>query len=73
MAHNHKVVGSNPSPATMYKENIKYKLIGYQPVGIDYNVERIVDVAEYRSGNWYRSGSNKVLCNFCITEIIEII
>jgi hypothetical protein len=56
----------------MYKENTKYKLIGYQPVGIDYNVDRI-EIGEYKKGAWYKIGSNKELCNFFITEIIEII
>lgn len=55
----------------MYKENVKYKLTGYRPVGIDYNVPR-EEIAEFRKGNWFREGSKKRLTNFVIEVATEI-
>jgi len=56
----------------MYKEKIKYRLIGKQPIGIDYSIPR-EEIAEYKNGNWYPWGKNKTLGNFIINEVIEIV
>ena len=55
----------------MYKENVKYKLIGYQPVGINYNIPR-TEVAEWKSSHWYPYGCGKQICNFVIEQVIEL-
>jgi hypothetical protein len=55
----------------MYKENVKYKLIGYQPVGIEYNVPR-TEIAEWRNGYWYPYGSGKKIVNFIIEKVFEL-
>ena len=49
----------------------KYKLIGYRVVGIDYTVHR-EEIAEFKNGEWYPYGKGKALCNFTITEVIEL-
>lgn len=53
----------------MYKEGVKYKLIGYQPVGINYNVSR-EEIAEWKNGSWYPFGSGKMIKNFVIEKVI---
>ena len=55
----------------MFKENIKYKLEGFQPVGIDYNVSR-TEICQFKNNNWYLYGGNKIIANFTITKITEI-
>jgi hypothetical protein len=55
----------------MYKEKCKYKLIGYQPVGIDYNIPR-TEMAEWKNGCWYPYGCGKQLVNFVIEHIVEL-
>jgi hypothetical protein len=55
----------------MYKEGIKYKLTGYQPVGIDYNIQR-EEIAEWKNDNWYPYGCNKKIVNFIIEKVIKI-
>jgi hypothetical protein len=55
----------------MYKESTKYKLSGYQPVGISYNIPR-EEIAEWKNGHWYPVGSNKRIVNFIIETITEI-
>jgi hypothetical protein len=55
----------------MYKENVKYKLIGYQPVGIDYNVPR-TEIAEWKNGYWYPYGCGKIIVNFVIEKVVEL-
>jgi hypothetical protein len=55
----------------MYKENVKYKLIGHQPVGIDYNVPR-TEIAEWKNGYWYPYGCKKRIVNFVIKEVVEL-
>jgi len=54
----------------MYKENVKYKLIGYMIVGVDYNVQR-TEIAEWKNNCWYPYGHGKKLVNFVIEDIIE--
>lgn len=54
----------------MQEKETKYKLIGYQPVGFEYNIPR-TEIAVNRNGNWYKGGRNKELCNFVIQQIIE--
>ena len=54
-----------------YKENTKYKLIGYTPVGIYYNVPREQE-AEFKNGGWVPYGKNKMIRNFVIENIIEL-
>ena len=77
-----KIIGSNPILTTnyllktikrliMYKEGIKYKLTGYQPVGIAYNVPR-TEIAEYKNGYWYPYGCGKKIVNFIIQQVIEL-
>jgi hypothetical protein len=53
----------------MYKQNVKYKLTGYRPNGI-YTVPRM-EIAEWKNGNWYPYGFNKMLVNFIIEKIEE--
>lgn len=55
----------------MFKEKTKYKLIGYQPVGIEYSIPRI-EIAEWKNNEWYPYGRGKVIVNFVIEKIIEI-
>ncbi len=55
----------------MYKENTKYKLIGYRPVGFMIDTPR-TEIAEWKKGSWYPYGCGKRLCNFVIKEIVEI-
>lgn len=55
----------------MYKRNTKYKLVGYQPVGVDYNVPR-TEIAECKNGYWYPYGSGKMIVNFVIEEVVEL-
>lgn len=53
----------------MYKEGTKYKLIGYQPVGVDYNTPR-TEIGELKNGHWYPYGYNKRIGNMIIEKII---
>ena len=55
----------------IFKENIKYKLEGFQPVGIDYNVSR-TEICQFKNNNWYLYGGNKIIANFIITKKTEI-
>lgn len=55
----------------MFKENIKYKLEGFQPIGIGYNVSR-TEICQFKNNNWYLYGGNKIIANFIITKITEI-
>lgn len=55
----------------MYKEGVKYKLIGYQPIGIEYNVPRN-EIAEWKNGYWYPYGCGKRIVNFIIEQVVEI-
>jgi len=55
----------------MYKEGIKYKLVGYQPVGINYNVSR-EEIAEWKNGYWYPYGCGKRIVNFVIEQVVEL-
>ena len=52
----------------MYKENTRYKLIGYQPVD---NIPR-TEIAEWKNGHWYPCGCKKRLVDFFIKYVIEI-
>lgn len=54
-----------------YKENTKYKLIGFRPNGVGHTVPR-TEIAECKNGYWYPYGSGKQLVNFVIEEIIEL-
>lgn len=42
----------------MMVEGIKYRLIGYQPVGIGYNIPR-EEIAECKNGYWNPYGCGK--------------
>lgn len=53
------------------KEGVKYKLIGHQPVGVNYNILR-EEIAEWKNGHWYPFGCGKQIKNFVIEQIIEI-
>lgn len=55
----------------MYKEGVKYKLIGYQPVGIDYTVPR-EEIAGWKNGYWYPYGCGKMIVNFVIERVVEL-
>ena len=55
----------------MYKEGVKYKLIGYQTVGVSYNVPR-EEIAERKNGDWYPYGCGKMIVNFVIKQVIEL-
>ena len=52
----------------MYKEGTKYKLIGYQPVGVDYNTPR-TEIGEWKNGHWYPYDYNKRIGNMIIEKI----
>jgi hypothetical protein len=54
----------------MYKEGIKYKLIGYQPIGVSW--EPRVSIAHWKYGHWCPWGSSKEIKNFVITEVIDL-
>jgi hypothetical protein len=55
----------------MYKEDKKYKLIGYQPVSLTYTVPR-EEIATFKNGHWYPLGSRKRIVNFVIETVIEL-
>lgn len=55
----------------MYKEGVKYKLVGFRPVGINYNIPR-VEIAEWKNGFWYPYGRGKQIMNFVIEEVVEL-
>ena len=54
-----------------YKENTKYKLEGFQPVGVDYSISR-TKICQFKNNNWYLYGGNKIIGNFIITKVTEI-
>ena len=47
---------------------VKYRLKGYQPIGIDYTIPREL-YAELKDGEWYPIGCGKRLVNMVIEEI----